>query len=64
MRTVAEASAAQAQYWCNAGPNKSGGGFYSVGYSQPDRESVYELSDEAGYLTANANADCGSLVIT
>ena len=64
MSTVAEASAAQAQYWCNAGPGKSAGGAYSVGYSQPDRESVYELSDEQGYLTADANADCGSLVMS
>lgn len=63
MSTVAETAAAQARYWCLAGPGKPGGGPYSVGYSQPDREMVYQRSDEQGYLTASANADCGTIVM-
>lgn len=63
MSTVAETAAAQARYWCLAGPGKPGGGPYSVGYSQPDREMVYQRSDEQGYLTADANADCGTIVM-
>ena len=63
MSTVAETAAVQARYWCLAGPGKPGGGPYSVGYSQPDREMVYQRSDENGWLTADANADCGTIVM-
>ena len=59
LHTVA---AAQARYWAEAGPGKAYGGAYSVGYSQPYRRTVYANSDEAGWLTANADADCSSLV--
>ena len=59
LHTVA---AAQARYWAEAGPGKAYGGAYSVGYSQPHRRTVYANSDEAGWLTANADADCSSLV--
>lgn len=54
--------AAQARYWAEAGPGKTYGGAYSVGYSQPNRETVYQRSDEKGWLTATADADCSSLV--
>ena len=63
MSTVADASAAQAVYWAFAGPDKPGGGPYSVGYSQPDRLDVYAASDEIGRLTRDTNADCGTLVM-
>lgn len=63
MSTVADASAAQAVYWAYAGPDKPGGGPYSVGYSQPDRLDVYAASDEIGRLTRDSNADCGTLVM-
>lgn len=63
MSTVADASAAQAVYWAYAGPDKPGGGPYSVGYSQPDRLDVYAASDEIGRLTRDTNADCGTLVM-
>lgn len=63
MTDVATISAAQAQYWCQAGPNKPAGGPYSVGYSQPDRLNVYRDSDEQGYLTRNTSADCGTIVM-
>lgn len=63
MSTVAETAAAQARYWCLAGPGKPGGGPYSVGYSQPDRLNVYRDSDERGYLTRDTNADCGTIVM-
>ena len=57
MSTVAETSAAQARYWADTGSP------YSVGYSQPDRLNVYRDSDDAGYLTRDTNADCGTLVM-
>lgn len=57
MSTVADASAAQARYWADVGDP------YSVGYSQPDRLNVYRDSDDAGYLTRDTNADCGTLVM-
>lgn len=63
MTDVATISAAQAQYWCQAGPNKPAGGPYSVGYSQPDRLDVYRDSDEQGYLTRDTSADCGTIVM-
>lgn len=53
--------AAQARYWAEAGPGKTYGGPYSVGYSQPNRDTVYKYSDEKGWLTATADADCSSL---
>lgn len=59
---VNSAAAAQARYWCQAGPGKPQGGAYSVGYSQPDRLMAYERSNEEGWLYADANADCSSLV--
>ncbi len=55
--TVASVAAAQARYWADAGSP------YSVGYSQPDRLNVYRDSDDAGYLTRDTNADCGTLVM-
>lgn len=65
MADVATTAAAQAQYWCQAGsgPGKPAGGPYSVGYSQSDRLNVYRDSDEAGYLTRDTSADCGTLVM-
>ena len=55
--SVATISAAQARYWADtASP-------YSVGYSQPDRLNVYRDSDDAGHLTRDTNADCGTLVM-
>ena len=55
--SVATTSAAQARYWADtASP-------YSVGYSQPDRLNVYRDSDDAGHLTRDTNADCGTLVM-
>ena len=54
--------AAQARYWAEAGPGKTYGGAYSVGYSQPNRATVYQHSDDKGWLTATADADCSSLV--
>ena len=59
---VNSAAAAQARYWCQAGPGKPQGGAYSVGYSQPDRLMAYERSDEDGWLCADANTDCSSMV--
>lgn len=61
--TVASVAAAQARYWAQAGPGKPQGGPFSVGYSQPDRLDVYRDSDDAGYLTRDTNADCGTLVM-
>lgn len=58
LQTIA---ATQARYWAEAGPGKAYGGAYSVGYSQPNRHSVYANSDEAGWLTADSDADCSSL---
>ena len=59
---VNSAAAAQARYWCQAGPGKPQGGAYSVGYSQPDRLMAYERSNEDGWLYADANMDCSSMV--
>lgn len=59
---VNSAAAAQARYWCQAGPGKPQGGAYSVGYSQPDRLMAYERSNEEGWLYADANMDCSSMV--
>ena len=59
--SVQSVAAAQARYWADAGPGKPLGGTHGVGYSQPNRRTVYELSDEAGWLTADADADCSSL---
>lgn len=59
--SVQAVAAAQARYWADAGPGKPLGGAHSVGYSQPKRRTVYEHSDEAGWLTADADADCSSL---
>lgn len=59
---VNSAAAAQARYWCQAGPGKPQGGAYSVGYSQPDRLAAYERSNEDGWLYADANMDCSSMV--
>ena len=59
---VNSAAAAQARYWCQAGPGKPQGGAYSVGYSQPDRLMAYERSNEGGWLYADANMDCSSMV--
>lgn len=59
--SVQSVAAAQARYWADAGPGKPLGGAHGVGYSQPNRRTVYELSDEAGWLTADADADCSSL---
>lgn len=55
--SVATTSAAQARYWADTGSP------YSVGYSQPDRLNVYRDSDDAGHLTRDTNADCGTLVM-
>lgn len=63
MSALGDVAAVQARYWCEAGPGKPRGGPYSVGYSQPDREMVYRRSDEEGWLTADANADCGTIVM-
>lgn len=63
MADVATTAAVQARYWAQAGPGKPQGGPYSVGYSQPDRLNVYRDSDEAGWLTRDTNADCGTLVM-
>lgn len=59
---VNSVAAAQARYWCQAGPGKPQGGAYSVGYSQPDRLMAYERSNEEGWLYADANMDCSSMV--
>lgn len=59
---VNSVAAAQARYWCQAGPGKPQGGAYSVGYSQPDRLMAYERSNEDGWLYADANMDCSSMV--
>ena len=60
--SVATVAAGQARYWAEAGPKKAQGGPFSVGYSQPARCTVFKYSDEKGWLTANAAADCSSLV--
>ena len=60
--SVATVAAGQARYWAEAGPEKAQGGPFSVGYSQPARYTVFKHSDEKGWLTANAAADCSSLV--
>lgn len=59
--SVQSVAAAQARYWAEAGPGKPLGGTHGVGYSQPKRRTVYERSDEAGWLIADADADCSSL---
>nr|DAV51512.1 MAG TPA: NlpC/P60 family [Caudoviricetes sp.] len=59
---VNSVAAAQARYWCQAGPGKPQGGAYSVGYSQPDRLMAYERSNEDGWLYADACMDCSSMV--
>lgn len=59
--SVQAVAAAQARYWADAGPGKPLGGAHSVGYSQPKRRTVYEHSDEAGWLASDAEADCSSL---
>nr|DAW01274.1 MAG TPA: hypothetical protein [Caudoviricetes sp.] len=61
--SVAAIAAAQARYWVLSGPNKPWGGPYSVGYSQPDRLSVYQDTYDGGTLKRDTNADCGTLVM-